>query len=242
MPTYNVGQRLELLIKSMNKRQGEFAKDFGISNNSMIRYKNNERLPEPEFLYRLGQAKVNLNWLLNGEGSMYLTPPWEIKVEPKRGRKPEDKKDFGKLTDSIDDAYLRTNYLPVSADISAGDPLPVPEDFEFSEHIEIPKSYLKDKDAQYIAFKVNGKSMEPAIQHNDIVVIKRCYDWAGTDGMVCAVRFEGAITLKRVQFVPKRQEIILQPLNSDFRALVLDSVQSETLSLIGTISILVRFC
>lgn len=242
MATYSVGQRLELLIKSMNKRQGEFAKDFGISNNSMIRYKTNERLPEPEFLTRLAQAKVNLNWLLNGEGSMYLTPPWEIKLEPKRGKKPEDKKDTGKVTDSIDDTYLRTNFLPVSADISAGDPIPVPENFEFAEHIEIPKSYLREKGAQYIAFRVNGKSMEPAIQNNDIVVIKRCYDWAGTDGMVCAVRFEGAITLKRVQFVPKRQEIILQPLNSDFRALVLDSLQSEALSLIGTIAILLRFC
>jgi SOS-response transcriptional repressor LexA len=242
MATYNVGQRLELLIKSMNKKQGEFAKDFSISNNSLIRYKTNERLPEAEFLYRLGQAKVNLNWLLNGEGSMYLVPPWEIKLEPKRAKKGDDKKDVGKVTDSIEDVYMRTNYLPVSADISAGDPIPVPENFEFAEHIEIPKSYLREKGAQYLAFRVNGKSMEPAIQNNDMVVIKRCYDWSGTDGMVCAVRFEGSITLKRVQFDPKRQEIILQPLNSDFRVLVLDSLQSEALSLIGTIAILVRFC
>ena len=240
MATYNIGQRLELLIKSMNKKQGEFAKDFGISNNSMIRYKNNERLPEPEFLTRLAQAKVNLNWLLNGEGSMYLIPPWEIKLESKRAKKHEGEKDSGKVTDSIDDIYMRTNYLPVSAEISAGDPIPVDENFEFAEHIEIPKSYLREKGAQYLAFRVNGKSMEPAIQNSDIAVIKRCYDWSGMDGLVCAVRFEGSITLKRVQFDHKRQEVLLQPFNLDFRVLVLDSLQSEQLFLIGTIALLLR--
>ncbi len=242
MSTYNVGQRLELLIKSMNKKQGQFAKDFNISNTSLARYKTNERMPDSDFLARLGQAKINLNWLLNGEGSMYIVPPWEIKLEPKRAKKADDKQAAAKLTDSIDDVYMRTNYLPVSADISAGDPIPVPENFEYAEHIEIPKSYFREKGAQYLAFRVNGKSMEPTIQNNDMVVIKRCYDWSGTDGMVCAVRYEGGITLKRVQFDHKRQEIILQPLNSDFRVMVLDSVQSEELSLIGTIAILVRFC
>ena len=95
MSTYNVGQRLELLIKSMNKKQGQFAKDFNISNTSLARYKTNERLPDSDFLARLGQAKINLNWLLNGEGSMYIVPPWEVKLESKRAKKADDKQAAG---------------------------------------------------------------------------------------------------------------------------------------------------
>jgi SOS-response transcriptional repressor LexA len=227
MAIYTVGQRLEMLMKSMNRKQGEFAKEFGISNNSMIRYKTNERMPDPDFLCRLADSKVNLNWLLRGEGSMYVLAPWDVKVETKKAK-------------SIDDTYLRTAMFPVSAEISAGEPIPVPENFEFAQHIEIPRSYLKEKPDQYMVFRVNGKSMEPVIQNNDIVVIQRCYDWSGVDGMVCAVRFEGAITLKRVQFVPKRQEVLLQPFNLDFQVQVLDSLQSEQLFLIGTIALQVR--
>lgn len=240
MATYTVGQRLEMLMKSMNKKQGEFAKDFGISANSMIRYKTNERMPDPDFLCRLADAKVNLNWLLRGEGSMYVLAPWDVKVEPKKGKKQEVEISGSKVIASIDNTYLRTAMFPVAAEISAGDPIPVPENFEFAQHIEIPRTYLKENPDQYIVFRVNGKSMEPIIQNNDIVVIQRCYDWSGVDGAVCAVRYEGAITLKRVQFDHKRQEVLLQPFNLDFRVQVIDSLQSETLFLIGTIALQLR--
>jgi SOS-response transcriptional repressor LexA len=240
MATYTIGQRLEMLVKSMNKRQGEFAKDFGISTNSMIRYKTNERMPDPEFMSRLARANVNLNWLLNGEGSMYVTAPWDVKLEPKRLKKQDADTGAVKLTDSIDAAYARTAMFPIAAEISAGEPLPVPENYDFAQHIEIPRSYLHSNPDQYLAFRINGKSMEPQIANKDIIIIKRCYDWTGVDGMVCAVRYEGDITLKRVQFDHKRQEVLLQPFNLDFRVLVLDSLQSEQLFLIGTIALLLR--
>ncbi|MBP7116769.1 MAG: S24 family peptidase, partial [Candidatus Cloacimonetes bacterium] len=92
----------------------------------------------------------------------------------------------------------------------------------------------------YIAFRVNGASMEPQILHDDIVLIRKQSDWRNTDGKICAVRYEGGITLKRIQDDPQQMRVILQPLNKDFRVLIIDEFQTGGLEMIGPIALQLR--
>jgi SOS-response transcriptional repressor LexA len=82
--------------------------------------------------------------------------------------------------------------------------------------------------------------MEPQIMNNDIVVIQRREDWSNTDGSVCAVRLEDGITLKRIQFDHQRQQVLLHSFNADYRVQVVDSMQGDDISLIGTMVMQLR--
>ncbi|MDD2229602.1 MAG: S24 family peptidase [Candidatus Cloacimonetes bacterium] len=240
MAATTVGDRLKMLVRSLNKTHATFAKENGISLNSMSRYINNKRSPDPEFLTKLTQLKVNLNWLLSGEGGMYVSAPWDVKPESNPKRKVEVVSAKGKLSDSADGTYSRTILLPILAEISAGMPAKVAENFELDNFVELPRIYLKDKIDNYMVFRVNGHSMEPQIMNNDIVVIQRKDDWINTDGAVCAVRVNDGITLKRIQFDHQRQQVLLHPFNAEYRVQVVDSMQGDDLSLIGTMVMQLR--
>ncbi|MDP2215722.1 MAG: XRE family transcriptional regulator [Methanolobus sp.] len=240
MAATTVGDRLKMLVRSLSKTHAEFAKQNGISLNSMSRYINNKRSPDPDFLTKLAAQKVNLNWLLSGEGGMYVSAPWEAKPESKPRKKAEVVSTKSKLSDLADGTYSRTILLPVVAEISAGIPAEVTDNFEHDNFVELPRIYLKDKIDNYMVFRVNGQSMEPQIMHNDIVVIQRREDWSNTDGSVCAVRLHDGITLKRIQFDHQRQQVLLHPFNAEYRVQVVDSMQGDDISLIGTMVMQLR--
>ncbi|MCK9583368.1 MAG: S24 family peptidase [Candidatus Cloacimonetes bacterium] len=102
------------------------------------------------------------------------------------------------------------------------------------KHGEYPQIYLKNKLDNHIVFRVNGQNMEPLIMNNHIVVIQKKEDWSNADGAVCTVRVNDGIILKRVQFDHHRQQVLLHPFNAEYRVQVIDSLQGDDLSLIGT--------
>jgi SOS-response transcriptional repressor LexA len=224
----------------MNLRQYEFAEKFGVSKNSVIRYKANDRYPDPEFLVALADASVNINWLLKGDGEMFLLTTTDVTARRGRPRKLELMN--GKYSQSamLESLRNRTVILPVAAEIAAGIPNDFPVDYEFMKHIEIPKSYLSDDPDNYTVFRVNGKSMEPVINHADIVVIHHTTYWNEMNGKVCAVRTEDGITLKKVQFDDEKQQIILQPFNLDFKVQILDPNQDDRILIIGPMALQFR--
>jgi len=59
MSKRTIGDRLEHLIKTMAIKDYEFAEKYHISRASLIRYKQNERYPDPEFLLLLSKEKIN---------------------------------------------------------------------------------------------------------------------------------------------------------------------------------------
>jgi SOS-response transcriptional repressor LexA len=48
------------------------------------------------------------------------------------------------------------------------------------------------------------------------------------------------ITLKRIQFDHQRQQVLLHPFNADYRVQVVDSMQGDDISLIGTMVMQLR--
>ena len=241
MDPNDIGSRLGMLIKSMKLKQYQFTEKFGISANSLDRYKNNERFPDPQFLARLIDAGVNVNWLLRGEGSMFILAPWELGDDVRTTKKVQIVDGKPVLVNDFDTTYVRTSIFPIVAEISAGSPMEVPEDMEPAESVEVPTRYIPFGTDNYVAFRINGQSMEPQILHGDIVLIKKQITWDGLDGKICAVRYETGITLKRIQYDEARRGVALQPLNKDYRIEFIDADQSQWLTMIGPLALQLRF-
>ena len=72
-------KRLLTLIDTLNLSQKSFAEKIGVTNRALYNYLYEDRCPSPECLVKMHQLfKVNLNWLLTGEGKMFQDKKDEI--------------------------------------------------------------------------------------------------------------------------------------------------------------------
>ena len=235
-----IGERLGKLLKIMRLKNYQFSEKFGISNASLARYKSGDRLPEPQLLLDLCKARVNINWLLTGEGTTQITQDFDgwMKEKLEQRMKVVDSKTGLIQSPTID--YTRTITLPIVGEISAGPREDVIDCRSLGETVEVPRTLAPGNDNNYIAFRVNGHSMEPNILHEDIVIIKQSIDWDNANGKVCAVRASDGVTLKKVVLDPANSRIILQPFNMDYNVQIIDPDQGLELFLIGILSLQMR--
>ncbi len=240
MPDKEIGERLGKLLKAMRLKNYEFAQKFGISNASLARYKAGDRLPEAQLLLDLCKARVNINWLLTGEGTTQITQDFDgwMKEKLEQQMKVVDVKTGLIQSPTID--YTRTITLPISGEISAGPREHIVDCRSLGETIDVPKMLAPGIESQYLAFRVNGHSMEPNIMHEDVVIIKQTLDWDYGNGRVCAVRATDGVTLKKVMLDPANRRIILQPFNLDYSVQIIDPDQGLEIVLIGILSLQLR--
>jgi SOS-response transcriptional repressor LexA len=91
-----------------------------------------------------------------------------------------------------------------------------------------------------MALRVNGRSMEPDIRHNDVVLIRQDQDWRHLEGKICAVRIDGAITLKKLMLDDAKQMIVLVPLNEGYQPIIINPDNHRDVALIGSLFYLFR--
>jgi len=240
MAAPEVGQRLAMLMKSMKLKNYQFAKKYGISAASLSRYKAGERYPDPELLLKLSESEVNVNWLLTGKGTTRIVQDFDgwMKERLEEKLKVVDSKTGLIQAPTID--YTRTVNLTIIGDISAGPREDIIDCRDLGENLELPRSLLPGQTDKYMAFRVNGHSMEPNILHEDIVVIKQEIDWEIANEKVCAIRADDGVTLKKVELDPTNRRIILQPFNLDYKVQIIDSDQGLEAFLIGVLSLQLR--
>jgi SOS-response transcriptional repressor LexA len=224
----------------MRLKNYQFAEKFGISTASLARYKSGDRLPEPQLLLDLCKARVNINWLLTGEGTTQITQDFDgwMKEKLEQRMKVVDSKTGLIQSPTID--YTRTITLPIVGEISAGPREHIVDCRDLGETVEVPRTLAPGNDSNYIAFKVNGRSMEPNIMHEDLVIIRQSLDWDNANGRVCAVRATDGVTLKKVVLDPANSRIILQPFNMDYDVQIIDPDQGVDITLIGILSLQLR--
>lgn len=240
MAAPEVGQRLAMLMKSMKLKNYQFAKKYGISAASLSRYKAGERYPDPELLLKLSESEVNVNWLLTGKGTTRIVQDFDgwMKERLEEKLKVVDSKTGLIQAPTID--YTRTVNLTIIGDISAGPREHIIDCRDLGENIELPRSLLPGQSDKYMAFRVNGHSMEPNIMHEDLVIIKQEAIWENIDQRVCAVRCDDGATLKKVELDPEHNRIVLIPFNSDYKVQIIDEDQGVDAFLIGVLSLQLR--
>lgn len=75
-PLEHFGARLKRVRLALNLDPAQISDILRIKKNSYYKYEDGSRFPQPEILLSLTTyLNVNVNYLLSGEGEMFLTPP-----------------------------------------------------------------------------------------------------------------------------------------------------------------------
>lgn len=178
--TTTIGDRIALVRGSMS--QSAFAKKLGVVHKNTIgNYERGDRTPDAQFLAALVKMGINANWLLTGEGEMLI--------------------DGQQTTNPDEFAYVTRWNVEVSAGHGASDPLQEVklEDVAFRKDW-LNKQGLNPK--ELAIFTARGDSMEPTIEHNDMLLIKVFPQWrheTAPDEGIYIIRIDGHLHAKRIQ-------------------------------------------
>lgn len=237
------GDRFKAVRKHLGINQQAMGEALKINASAISQMENNRIKPSLDTMIQLSHSfNVDLHWLITGRGDMFLD------LDEKRGQDPS--KNLKKLKAFINDELMNlvkvkeSNLqadafdLPVMGEIAAGPAVETSD--TVLDVVSVRRSMINGNISDYICLRVNGHSMEPDVLHNDVIIIRKGNDWERLNGAICAVRIDGAITLKRLSMDDRRKLILLLPINEDYAPIVVDPNEHEDLSLIGSLHYLYR--
>jgi len=150
----SLSERLKALRKTLRLTQEAMAKALGITFQTYNRYEKGHRIPDGEVLEKIAQTfGVNLNWLLTGEGPMFVKKPHWL----------EEREEQEALAKEL--GAMLVEPVPVLGYVPAGFPTEIPEDaiVEWITLPDIPKNSF--------IFIAKGDSMSPIIRDGDYIVV-----------------------------------------------------------------------
>lgn len=106
----------------------------------------------------------------------------------------------------------QTRRVPLVGAIAAGQPIPVPDQGESEEYVEVPGELAPERIKDIYALRVKGNSMIDALIADGDIVLMR-YQETAENGQMAAVRIvdRNEVTLKKVYF--EGNQVRLQPQN-----------------------------
>jgi phage repressor protein C with HTH and peptisase S24 domain len=237
------GQRLKAVRKALDISQQVLAETLKVNASAISQMETNRIKPSLETLLLLAKNyKVNLHWLITGKGQMF-EDTIATTVYKTNNRLEELKNLLTNELQNITQAkldYSSTDVIdiPVKGEIAAG--LPVESFDEEIDVVTVRRSMIKGPLDELICLRVNGKSMEPEIRHNDLILIKQCTEWNQLAGKICAVRVDGSITLKQLVLDNANQVIVLVALNNEYQPIIIHPEDHQDINLIGYLFFLYR--
>lgn len=204
----DINDRLKLIRADVNESQAKFCKRFEIPQQTYANYELNKRSIPDEVKTKLQQQlNVNLNWLITGEGSMYL----------------DDQKPGKTIVLGKEDTKFRMDPYKVNRDVLSNEKdvylLPVTnillsaghgEDWLSNEEyidktLPVPRK-LAAKYGDLIAAIVRGDSMYPTIKNGEPVAIAKDTVFDG-DG-IYAISRHNELYIKRLARLGNSMKII----------------------------------
>jgi phage repressor protein C with HTH and peptisase S24 domain len=222
----SINERLKILIKVLKLSLKEFSEKTEVPYQSLQNYLRGERTPTIENLIKLSShLNINLNWLLTGEGEMF--------IDEKKSGIPE--------TGLIDVKYntVKLNYYP-NISVSAGYGIQN-EDESFSI-FEVPRQFLiaigikvfKNLDL----ISVVGDSMEPFISNGEIIIVERTQE--ARNGDIVIANINGEVYVKKLQKDPFKRYIKLISTNPAYLDIELKDEELDCLRIIGVVRAKIR--
>ncbi|MCD4651517.1 MAG: helix-turn-helix domain-containing protein [Candidatus Cloacimonetes bacterium] len=209
-----MGQRIARVRKELGKTMATLSDELDIEKSSLSRYERNLNKPSADFLRGLLRSySVNANWLLDGQQEMFIRSDDEV-------------------------APVQVFEMPIAGEIAAGPAVAV-EQYPVGT-IQAPAPMVENNPDKFFVFRVNGRSMQPEIGHQDMVFIRRNDNWRQMNSKIVAVRIEGEITLKRLQLDDDKGLIILQPFNPEYKTIVVNPEDLSDISMIGELKTIIR--
>lgn len=203
MENKNIVMRIKILIEHEEVSPSKFAKMIDFNQSNLSKILNGDRKVAPNLINAIcDKFNVSYKWLVNGEGSMFLTNSDNnapvVADTPSADNVPTISYSHGK-------PYYNVDFLG-GFDIIINDQTINPEyliDFK------------KYEDADCWC-NISGQSMEPLISNGDIIAIKQLYDWREflLYGEVYGIVTKDMRTVKLVTKSPKGDDYLhLVPVN-----------------------------
>jgi len=236
-----IGTRIKQVRNALHLKQVEMAKALTMNPSAISQMESGRTKPSLETLEEIARLySVDLHWMITGEGQMFNTPRDSIM---RSGGWDKFQQLMNDRLEEIVQARLEildaeSLDIPVSGEIAAGEPM---ENYgETMDVVTVRKSWINGQSGDFVALRVNGRSMEPDIRNKDVVLIRQSSEWRQLNGKICAVRIDGAITLKKLMLDDAREMIVLIPLNEDFQPILVNPNSHSDIALIGSLYFLYR--
>jgi phage repressor protein C with HTH and peptisase S24 domain len=207
----NIGARLRNLRETMGLTQKDFSKRFYMRQQSLSKYETNKLAIPDSLKIELSHAGININWLITGEGSQYIS-------------------NFNK------DNLIQAQVLQAEVDILAGNPVRMKT--PPYRVLAVAKPIMKIKE-DYHCYRVNGRDMEPQYLNNDLILIKKDNDWIDKINKGCAVRINGKVHFMKVTYDTDSEMVFLSTNKVDDKPIIFDPKKSD-IELIGHICYMSR--
>lgn len=234
---------MKAVRKKLGLSQQEMGEALSVNASAISQMENNHIKPSLDTLIVLSKTyQVDLHWLITGKGEMFVSNEEKTQADTTRNLnkiKAFINEELMGLVKAKETAMNSEAFdLPVMGEIAAGNP--VETHSSVLDVVSVRRSMLHGQIDDYICLRVNGHSMEPDVCHDDVVIIRRNQDWDKLAGLICAVRIDGSITLKKLSLDDKHKLIILLSLNEEYRPIVVNPTEHQDVSLIGSLHYLYR--
>lgn len=251
------GKRLTRFRYKLDKTIEEMANEMEMVKSNISRYERDITKPSVAFLEMLIQKyQVNLNWLVSDIGNMFLEEKDFEKIEvvedlsqkflempPKKEKISSFPEmyytSFGVPVFTHDPMEEVVDLMPVVGEISAGEPLEIRND-EPLDFVPFPFYRANANVDDFLIFRVNGLSMKPEIEHQDIVFIRKNSNWFELNKRIVAIVISGELTLKKLNLNDTDQTVELIPLNPQYRTIKIDMEDLSQISLLGELKAIRR--
>ncbi len=251
------GEKLIMIRQELNMNLSETADRLECVKSNLSRYERNLISPSVTFLKKLFyEFHVNLNWIIGDIGDMFLSKEEieSIKIEEvldavalkELCNKQKSTTisnffytSFGIPVFTQDPSDSTIDLVPVSGEIAAGEPLEIRND-EPLDFVPFPYYRPNINLDDYLVFRVNGLSMKPEINHQDIIFIFKNNNWDELNHKMVAIVIAGELTLKKLEVRNDLQEIHLIPLNKDFKPIIIPVDQLNQVYLLGELKAIRR--
>nr|WP_236939020.1 S24 family peptidase [Fuscovulum blasticum] len=161
-----------------------FAERTGVSKSTIANYERGDRTPDATMLERYREAwSIDLNWLVTGEGEMFLTPDYALPgpvqgfLDARRRKDPRNRAAKSISVPGSPSGHDQPSFvrLPVFSEVQASaGPGAVPASEQVNNVIAFDRNFLRDRggnpDRCSIIF-ARGTSMKPTIPDGAILVV-----------------------------------------------------------------------
>jgi len=196
-----ISGNLKSIRLSTGESQSVFAKKFGLSQAVYSQYETGKRSVPDDLKQQLANMRVNIHWLVTGNGPMYLNSKESI-PPASMGTLSESPMPYS-LTSKKELAGIPQNEdsIPIpfiSQKLSAGPGQIWNEDCFTDDVIAIPTRMVKRfKGYKLGAAEVRGDSMDPSLQNGDIIIFAE--KMISGNG-IYTLSIDAEVYVKRIEF------------------------------------------
>jgi len=216
----DIQDRLKEVFSVLKINQTNFAKNIGLQVGNISAIMNGVNKPSADTLKLISEYyKINLNWLLTGEGSMFI--PDSPTLLPSFSESQAMK---------IHTDIINIPILDIKA--SAGYGIEGFDNPNVTGYFPLPKQLIgSKKESDVVCLEIAGDSMEPEFKDGDLVLC--LVGKIDSDGLY-VINIDGYIFFKRLQFI-RPEKILIKSINTAYETITITNDEEKYFGIIGKV-------